>query len=274
MLEDYLKKNISANPSIQLQDLKVTGSQELAKDTNFKAYFLALEFKVVKGPQKGKDINITDIVFSDGKYLARDLIDLKRGVEAKRFVSLPIDPSLYRDDHIAFGKKDNEIKLVLFSDPRCPFCMDFVPDLFKYIKKYPDKYVLYYYHLPLEQLHPKSVTLVKAVLAASLKEGKDLLIDTYEADFDDVKSDEKSLLEAFNKKFGTKLTLEDINKPEILKHIEFDKAAASKMMVHGTPTLYTNGTKDTTRSRYKALVENGVHTLKTDNADKNKKAVK
>jgi len=106
MLEDYLKKNISANPSIQLQDLKVTGSQELAKDTKFKAYFLALEFKVVKGPQKGKDINITDIVFSDGKYLARDLIDLKKGVEAKRLVSLPIDPSLYRDDHIAFGKKD------------------------------------------------------------------------------------------------------------------------------------------------------------------------
>jgi len=47
------------------------------------------------------------------------------------------------------------------------------------MKKEPNKFAIYYYHFPLESLHPAAVELVKAAIALELKGAKDVVLNLY-----------------------------------------------------------------------------------------------
>ena len=48
------------------------------------------------------------------------------------------------------------------------------------MKKYPEKFAIYYFHRPLEAIHPASLPLVKAAIAAELKGYKDVVLKLYD----------------------------------------------------------------------------------------------
>ena len=65
--------------------------------------------------------------------------------------------------------------------------------------------------------------------------------------------DEKKILEAFNKEFKTSIKLEEISAKEINALLEKDISMGEEVLVSGTPTIFINGVKDSSRLKYETL---------------------
>jgi protein-disulfide isomerase len=165
-----------------------------------------------------------------------------------------MDDSFFRKDHLIYGDINAKDKIVIFSDPICPFCQSYMPGILKAVKENPKKIALFYYHFPLTMLHPEAPTVIKAAMALEKKGVKDVLLKVYKQKIEINTKDEQKALDEFNKKLGTKLTLKEINTQEILKHYSEDLELAGKMMINGTPTVYVNGKKDFSRNKYKTIL--------------------
>ena len=118
------------------------------------------------------------------------------------------------------------------------------------MKKQPKKFAIYYYHFPLPSIHPASVPLVKAAVAAELKGYKNVVLNLYKVQVDAKEKDIKKVLTAFNKAIGSKLVPADLTTTEVNKQVNYDSETANNVMVNGTPTLYFDGAIDKTKKKY------------------------
>ncbi|MCF6173967.1 MAG: thioredoxin domain-containing protein [Campylobacteraceae bacterium] len=251
-LVSFIGKAINTGKSYKFKDVKVIHEEIVPWNKKWKAYFLKIDLKI---PSKNKTVSVRDIIFSDGTLISKDFIDINSGRSIKNSFSFPASPKLYDDKHLLIGNKNAKNKLILFSDPLCPFCMDYVPDLISWIKKHDKNFALYYYYFPLS-IHPASITIVKAEIAAQkLGKFKNLTSRVYNEAFDFENANEANVLKKFNKTFKTNLTIKEINQKDILQRVKNDIKVANDLMVRGTPTLYVNGKKDPTRSLYKKLAK-------------------
>ena len=251
---DFEKKRISQNPSVQVKDIKIETKKELPL-AGWSGYILNVQADV-----QGKSINAKDILFSDGKYIALELIDSETGKSLKDLVTPNLTEKYYDKSKLIAGNHNAKDKIVIFSDPLCPFCMDYVPDVINYVNKNKDKIALYYYHFPLISIHPAAVPLSKLIEVAKHKGVKDVELKVYKANWEqyfDAKSvDEKKILEAFNKEFKTNIKLEEITANDINENLKKDISMGEDVMVQGTPTVFVNGEKDSSRQKYETLGKN------------------
>lgn len=248
---DFEKKRISQNPNVEVKSIKINTKKELPLN-GWYGYILDVEANV-----QGKSINAKDILFSDGKYISLELIDSETGKSLKDLVTPNLTDNFHDKSKLIAGNHNAKDKIVIFSDPLCPFCKDYVPDVIKYVNKNTNDIALYYYHFPLMALHPASAPLSKLVEVAKHKGIKDIELKVYETDWEkyfDVKSvDEKKILEAFNKEFKTSIKLEEISAKEINALLEKDISMGEEVLVSGTPTIFINGVKDSSRLKYETL---------------------
>ena len=246
----FEQKRISQNPNVKIKDIKINTKKELPLN-GWYGYILDVEANV-----QGKDINAKDILFSDGKYISLELIDSTTGKSLKDLVTPNLTDSFHDKSKLIAGNHNAKDKIVLFSDPLCPFCKDYVPDVIKYVNKNKDSIALYYYNFPLS-IHPAATPLSKLIEVAKHKGVKDVELRAYEIDWEpyfDVKTtDEKKILEAFNKEFKTNIKLEEISTNEIKALIEKDITMGEEVMVQGTPTIFVNKVKDSTKLKYETL---------------------
>lgn len=246
----FEQKRISQNPNVKIKDIKINTKKELPLN-GWYGYILDVEANV-----QGKDINAKDILFSDGKYISLELIDSTTGKSLKDLVTPNLTDSFHDKSKLIAGNHNAKDKIVLFSDPLCPFCKDYVPDVIKYVNKNSDSIALYYYNFPLS-IHPAATPLSKLIEVAKHKGVKDVELRAYEIDWEpyfDVKTtDEKKILEAFNKEFKTNIKLEEISTNEIKALIEKDITMGEEVMVQGTPTIFVNKVKDSTKLKYETL---------------------
>lgn len=247
----FEKNRISQNPNVKVNKVTLNIKKELPL-AGWYGYILDVEAKV-----QDKEINAKDILFSDGRYISLDLIDSKNGRSLKDLVTPNLTAKYYDKAKLIAGNHNAKDKIVIFSDPLCPFCMDYVPDVIKYVNKNSDSIALYYYHFPLTRLHPAAEPLSRIMDVAKHKGIKGIELKVYEADWEKyftVKStDEKKILEAFNKEFNTNIKLEEISKKEVLDTIKTDMALGEEVMVQGTPTIFVNGVKDVQKTEYEKL---------------------
>jgi len=176
------------------------------------------------------------------------------GEDLKKILKPELNKSIYDEKHLIAGNKDAKHKMVIFSDPQCPFCKTKVPELYKAAKENPADLALYYYHFPLLRIHPVSDIISRAMLTEQNKGHFDTIIDMYNLDINPHEVNATKVLDILNKKYKTKITEEDINTEEISKEIIFDKEMATKSMVSGTPTVYIDGKWDPSREKYKTLI--------------------
>jgi protein-disulfide isomerase len=164
-------------------------------------------------------------------------------------------PDAYYDDaHLLYGNKNAAHKLVVFSDPDCPFCRQDVPRIIEDVKKNPDKLALYYYHMPLLRLHPVSDVLTR-IMEVLQKQGKiDDALKMYKLKINYRERNATKILAAVKKQFGIDIPEAEINKPEIKDAVNADTDKGKKMMINGTPTVYYDGKFDDTRIQYKAAI--------------------
>ncbi|WP_245541263.1 DsbA family protein [Sulfurimonas hongkongensis] len=251
-MEAFLKKSFSANPNILKLDVKVHKKIKLDQVDGWSAFIVNVDANV-KDKQGSRDINQKMIWFSNGTTISPDLIDLKTGKSLKDSVSPSFESSHYKKQNLIYGNADATHRVAIFSDPLCPFCRDFVPKAIEYMKKSPKKFALYYYHFPLESLHPAALTLVKAATAAELKGEKDVVLKLYKVEVDARERDESKILAAFNKSLKTNITLQDIKSKSVVQHYTSDMKIASELMVNGTPTVFFDDKIDKTKAKYQKV---------------------
>jgi hypothetical protein len=202
---------------------------------------------------KNRTFDAKDMIFTNGKEITNRIKSLE-GLDYKRLMHPSLDKRYYDKSFLIAGDENAKHKMVIFSDPLCPICINVVPDLISKIKKYPNEIALYYIHMPLK-MHPTASLIVRAVLEAK-KQGivnMDYKIYTanFEKDFDAyVEQNQSKVLNIFNKKFNTKFTLEQISTNELKEEEQLGLKLSEDALVNGTPTVFFDGEIDLTRSKY------------------------
>lgn len=243
----FEKKRVSANPRVEIQDVSI----HFKKETSVKGwmgYVFNIQAKV-----QGKVINAKDTIFTNGSVIATDLLSIKNGKSLKDEMIPTLGQKYYDEKHLIAGNPNGKNKIVIFSDPLCPFCLDLVPDVIKHVKKYPDNTALYYYHFPLLRLHPAAGPLSLIMEVAHEKGVKDATLKIYEGEFDRFfesrETNVAKILEAANKVLGTNITLDELKKVSYDSDVKMGEDA----MVQGTPTIYVNGEMDNSRLKYENI---------------------
>jgi thiol:disulfide interchange protein DsbC len=248
---EYEKKRVSQNPNIKIKDIKINTKKELSI-AGWTGYILDINASV-----QGKDIQAKDFLFTNGTHIAPELIDMKTMQSMKDVIVPNLTDKYYKKDNLIAGNEKAKNKVVLFSDPLCPFCMDYIPTVIAEVNKNKENIALYYYAFPLTQIHPASLPLSKLIDIAHSKGVVDVITKAYTIDwskhFDEKSTDEAKILEAFNKELGTDIKIEELNKKELNTKIEKDVAMADDVLVSGTPTIYVNGTKESPKFNFDTL---------------------
>ncbi|MDD5400037.1 MAG: thioredoxin domain-containing protein [Sulfurimonas sp.] len=247
-VEEFLEKSFSNNQNIKSINIKVTNKIAVKERSGWSAYFVELDAILKKD---NRQVVQKMIWFSDGKVITKELFDLESGKDMGDFVSLPFKNEYYNKANLVCGNENAKHKVVIFSDPLCPFCRQFVPEAIEYMKKEPNKFAVYYYHLPLESLHPSAVELIKAAIALELKGAKDVVLNLYKVNVDPKEKSNEVILKEFNKVMNSNITMADLISSEVLKHFQNDLKVADALMVNGTPTVFLDGTVDKTKMKYK-----------------------
>ena len=248
-LKMFVENSLKNNPNIRNVEVKVTQEVKLKKPTGWTGYIVDLSAVVAKDSKK---VSQRTIWFSNGEVIAADLLDISTGQSLKSLVAPEFKAQYYKDEHLIYGNKNAKHKVVIFSDPLCPFCRDFVPKAIKYMKKYPKKFAIYYYHFPLPSLHPAAVELTKAATALELRgTHKDIVLKLYSVKIDPKERNVKKILKAFNKTMNSNIKASDLNSKAVVKYIKDDILMADTVMVQGTPTIFFDGKIDREKNKYK-----------------------
>ena len=131
----------------------------------WQAYFVTIEADVKQGSEQRR-ISQNGTYFVSGDVIAPELVNIKTGERYNDLLTPDFSNAFYTKANRISGEANATHKVAIFSDPLCPFCRRYVPEAVAYMAKYPKTFAVYYYHLPLAGLHPASVTLTKAAIAA------------------------------------------------------------------------------------------------------------
>ncbi|MBW6488700.1 MAG: thioredoxin domain-containing protein [Sulfurimonas sp.] len=247
-VEKFLKDTYSANPNIKSINVKVTNVTEVKGFEDWSAYYVELDAMLKK---EKRQVVQKMVWFSDGKIISKELFDLQSGQNLNEFVSVPFKDEFYKKENLIYGNANAKYKVAIFSDPLCPFCRTFVPEAIEYMKKEPNKFAIYYFHFPLDSLHPAAVELVKAAIALELKGRKDVLLDLYKVKVDPKEKSNEKILAEFNKVMKSDIKMFELMSKEVVAHLKSDLAIADALMVNGTPTIFFDGHIDKTKNKYK-----------------------
>lgn len=248
----FLKKGIGNNPAISNLQIKINGKQAVPTMVGWEAYFVAIDADVKQG-SNSQHINQSGTYFVNGDVIAPELVNLKTGERFNDVITPRFNPALYTKANLISGNVNAKNKVAIFSDPLCPFCRKYVPETVSYMMKYPNDFAVYYYHFPLAGLHPAAVALTKYAIAAEQSGVENVTLRMYQVEINANEKDEQKIADAFNKVFKTKLSPADVKRPNVVKQFEFDQNAVQASMVAGTPTVFFNGIKDTTKAKYKEV---------------------
>lgn len=252
VVTEFQTKRLSSNPQIKLQDLSVFLKKELPNGWYGYVYN-------IKASVNGQFVEAKDIIFSDGTLVTPDLMDVKNGRSFKDALTPTMTSEYYNDKHLIAGNKNAKHKVVVFSDPLCAFCIDYVPEVINKAKKNPDTIALYYYHFPLLRIHPAADVITRAMIVAQNQGIKDIELKIYQANLlDSISSkevDAQLILNSVNKVLKTKITLAQIDDEKVVSALQKDMQMTDNMMVQGTPTLFVDGQMDRSRQVFEGLVK-------------------
>ncbi|WP_320035081.1 thioredoxin domain-containing protein [Halarcobacter sp.] len=248
---DFEKNRFSKNKRVEIKDISINLKKQMPQEGWF-GYIIDLNVDFA-----GKAVKAKDVVFSNGELIAPELFDIKTGLALKDLMTPKLTNEYYKDKNLIAGNANAKDKIVVFSDPLCPFCMDYVPDVINYVKKHDKSIALYYYHFPLLRIHPASNDLTKLMALAKTKDIEDIELKVYNIDWDKYfnsrETDSQKILKAFNSEFKTNFSLEDLNKKEITKEVAEDIRMGEEVLVQGTPTIFINGEQDKSKLKYEKL---------------------
>lgn len=250
-IENFLDSKFGDNPRIKKLDIKVVQEIPLKELKGWKTYIVAVEAILKNKPKEV--IKQKMIWFSNGQVITKELNELEHGESFTEMVKPDFQKSDYKKENLVYGNANAKHKVAIFSDPLCPFCKEFAPVALKYMKKYPEKFAVYYYDFPLVRIHPASAVIVRAGIVAKRQGIKDVTINMYNIKINPREKDVEKILTAFNKTVGSHITKKEIMDPSVEAEVKSDDEVARNVFVGGTPTIYLDGKIDKTRMKYKTI---------------------
>jgi len=269
-IKSYVKDYMVKNNQVKVQSVDIIGKKLLDEPKGWEVYFINIHANVKKSPTIIDKVTVPETLFVKGNFTSPTLINMETGEDLKKILKPELSESIYNKEHLIAGNKDAKHKMVVFSDPQCPFCKTKIPELYKASKENPDEIALYYYHFPLLRIHPVSDIIARAMLTEQSKGNFDTMIKMYDLEINPREVNATKVLDALNKKYKTSITEEEINTEEISKEVISDKEMATKSMVSGTPTVYLDGKWDPSRNKYKLLIPKSVDAEDTKKDDSKK----
>lgn len=250
----FEKNRLSQNQGITLKKLDIV-TKEALSIKGWYGYRLNIQANV-----EGRGLVTADnMVFTNGDAFTMELIDMNTGRSFKDLLMPKVTKSYYSKDHFIAGDKNAKNKVVVFSDPLCPACQRSMPAIINIANDKSKDIALYYYHFPLLSIHPAADALSRAMIVAKEKGIKNIEDKVYKTDFrkyfNAKQTDDKIILDGFNKIFKTNITLAEINKATVKNVISTDIKMGEDVMVQGTPTIFVNGINDRDRSLFQALAQ-------------------
>lgn len=243
---DFFKNSLHGNKNFTLKDVSISATQKIENLENWKAYFVKISLHV---KAENKDVDIDDIVFSNGEFLTKELFNLSLNEDVKHLVAPSLKDTLHDKKHLIEGSLEAKTKFLVFSDPYCPFCVSFMPIIIEFVRKYPNDFGLYYYHLPLTTIHPSAPTLIKAMEVAKEKGVEDVIYRTYKQKFKNSRDKKEKVLKDFNDFFKLNISMKELETKKMNESLQNDIKVSKEMMVRGTPTLFVNGKLDPKREK-------------------------
>ncbi len=250
LLLRYVKQNIVRNPQVKLEGININETKTPNELPGWQVLFTTLRLDF-----RGQKVQLPQMLFVRDNVITDSLADLKTGKNYRDVFKPKVPETMYDKAHLLYGHADAAHKIIVFSDPMCPFCRDTVPGIMKAAKEHPDKIALYYYHLPLLNIHPVSGVLTRIMHVAQEEGRKDVVDKMYTLKIGFGEKDPKKIAEAVKKHTGYEVDLAKINDKKTVEAIKADEAAAARMMVRGTPAVYVDGQWDGSRQRYKQFIK-------------------
>ena len=250
LLVKYVKRNVVKNPQVKVNGVTVLEATTHKDLPGWTVLLTNMDLTYQK-----KEIHVPETMFIKDGLITGHLVNLKNGHDYRNDIKPTVPESMYNDAHLLFGNKDAKHKILVFSDPMCPFCQEVVPEIMKAAKEHPDKIALYYYHLPLLRIHPVSKYLTRIMHIAQEQNKKDVVEKMYSLHIDPRTTDLKKIIPAVKKHTGFEVTQAQVNEKKVADALKEDENAAAKMMVSGTPTVYIDGKWDKMRDGYKKLID-------------------
>ena len=250
LLLKYVKKAVVKNPQVTVKGVTVLESKTDKRLPGWTILLTTMDLEYQK-----KEIHAPEMMFVKDGLVTGHLVDLKTGNDYRDEIKPTVPQSYYDDAHLLFGNKDAEHKVLIFSDPQCPFCQEVVPAIFKAARENPTKIAVYYYHLPLLRIHPVSDVLTRVMHVAQHEGKMDVVEKIYSLKINPRETDMTKILSAVKTYTGYSVTAAQVNAKEVKEAMQADEIAAGKMMVSGTPTIYIDGKWDKMRNGYKNLIK-------------------
>jgi len=249
-LVNYIKKSVVKNPQVKVKGVTVIESTTHKDIPGWTILLTNMDLEYQK-----KDIHAPETMFIKDGMVTGHLVNLKTGKDYRDEIKPSVPVTMYDDAHLLFGNKDAKHKMLVFSDPQCPFCQQVVPGIMKAARENPTKIALYYYHLPLLRIHPVSDILTR-IMHLAQEEGKtDVVEKMYSLKIKPQETDMTKVLAAVKSHTGYSVSAEKVNAKVVKDALKADSDAASRMMVSGTPTVYIDGKWDKNRDGYRAFIK-------------------
>ena len=250
LLVKYIKRNIVKNPQVTVKGVTLLESKIHKDLPGWTVLLTTMDLEYQK-----KEIHVPETMFIKDGLITGHLVKLKNAHDYREDIKPSVKESYYNNAHLLFGHKDAAHKILIFSDPQCPFCKETVPPIFKAAKENPEKIAVYYYHLPLLRIHPVSGVLTRIMHLAQNEKKLDIVEKMYTLNIDPRETNATKILDAVKKHTGYSVTQAQIDAKEVKDALKADENAAAKMMVAGTPTIYIDGEWDKMRTGYKKFIQ-------------------
>ena len=252
-VEFYVKGHMEKKTHSPVQKIRTVSTYEIGGTDGWHVYFLELDINLKMG-KTTKKRRVTQVVFGKGKKIAFSLKD-KKGQEYSKILKPLVPKSAYDKRHLLAGDADAQHKILLISDPFCPFCQEIVPPLITDVQQHPNLFALYSYQLPLVRIHPASKVVTKVMVLLHDEGRVEDYKKMYHLLISEKERKESVILKVIEKKIGRKFTHKDLMNPKIKEALVFDKAMKKRLFVTGTPTIFIDGVWDPTRFAYKRYIK-------------------
>lgn len=251
-IEEFLTEKFEENPKIESVKVEITQKTPIKQLAGWDALIVSVD-AMVKAKPKNKPISQRMMWFTNGSVITKELTSIESGDSIRDEVNPKFLDSYYTHDNLIYGKTDAKYKVAIFSDPLCPFCNTYVPKAIEEMKEQPEKFAVYYYHFPLPALHPASVYIAQAAIAAELEGIKNVALRIYGMKINPKEKNLRKILDVVNRKLGTDLRIKDIQTKEVQERYRRDLKIAESVLVQGTPTVFFNGELDRSKRRYEKV---------------------
>ncbi len=247
-VEEFIKNN--SNPNVI--DFKI--KKEVTIDNEWSAFLISINIK--NAPKPIEEIFLMD---KTNNYISQSVFNIDKNLNLSKIAAeklhIPFDKSFYNDNNLIYGNSKSKNKLVVFTDPFCPACINYIGNDLSNNETILDKndVAVYFYSIPVVS-NPLNETLIKATIFYKIDKNKAIDFNLYKEIitnniFSNI-TDKETLLSKFNEIFKTNYSLKDLESKKVTDIFINNLSIAEKIGLKATPTVFYNELLDIDRKKY------------------------